>query len=317
MNKIIILAVVFSGLAGVGILGNVFLIDIQPLGTFVTLDELPGSICKCANSDGTEFTSAECEQFMEGSDYTDSPEMVCQGLALNGFASIGMAIYGDPPLETQGCNTDFWQSDVDDAGLSSVWPPGYSPNYYFNEMFQVNMKLPDEVDNVIAKNDEKENNGEKVKDETGRDSTSIETVEESLETVEEEVEDSTVTDEVEIDEAGRVIISEPETVEEEVEDSTVTDEVEIDEAGRVIISEPKKGLSLLGALHLKGSQLNGLVRESVAAMLNAAHPEIDYTYSVAEIISMTQIALANEEYDDTITMLKEANGRGNTPICRT
>ena len=68
---------------------------------------------------------------------------------------------------------------------------------------------------------------------------------------------------------------------------------------------------------MKGSQLNGLVRESVAAMLNAAHPEIDYTYSVAEIISMTQIALANEEYDDTITMLKEANVRGNTPICRT
>ena len=288
MNKIIILAVAFVALTGVGLLGNMIFLQIQNVGIFATLDELPGSICKCANSDGTEFTSAECEQFMEGSDYTDSPEKICQGLALNGFATIGMAIYGDPPLETQGCNADFWQSGVDDAGLSSVWPPGYSPNYYFNEMFQVTMKLPDEVDNVIAKNDQKENNGEKVKDETGRDSTSIETVEESLE-----------------------------TVEEEVEDSTVTDEVEIDEAGRVIISEPKKGLSLLGALHLKGSQLNGLVRESVAAMLNAAHPEIDYTYSVAEIISMTQIALANEEYDDTITMLKEANGRGNTPICRT
>ena len=306
MNKMIILAVAFVALTGVGLLGNMIFLQIQNVGIFATLDELPGSICSCADANG-EFSPLNCEQFL--GDFSDSPEQKCEAIA--------PGAYGNPPLATQGCSVGFWMSHADTAKYPSAWSTGYSPDYYFNEMFQVNMKLPDEVDNVIAKNDQKENNGEKVKDETGRDGTSIETVEESLETVEEEVEDSTVTDEVEIDEAGRVIISEPETVEEEVEDSTVTDEVEIDEAGRVIISEPKKGPSLLGALHLKGSQLNGLVRESVAAMLNAAHPEIDYTYSVAEIISMTQIALANEEYDDTITMLKEANGRGNTPICRT
>ena len=161
---------------------------------------------------------------------------------------------------------------------------------------------------------------------------SIEIVEESLETDEEEVDGSTLTveeeveeiletDEEEVEESLETVEEEVEKIletdEEEVEKILETDEEEKDDSGNVIISEPKKGLSLLGALHLKGSQLNGLVRESVAAMLNAAHPEIDYTYSVAEIISMTQIALANEEYDDTITMLKEANVRGNTPICLT
>ena len=277
MNKIIILTVAFAALTGVGILGNMIFLQIQPLGMFASLDELPGSICSCADANG-EFSPLNCEQFL--GDFSDSPDMKCEAIA--------PGAYGNPPLLTEGCSVDFWMSHVTTSQGRSVWPTGYSPGYYFNEMFQVNMKLPEEVDNGKAKNDEKENNGKNVKDETGRDSTSIETVEESLE-----------------------------TDEEEVEDSTVTDEVEIDEAGNVIIYEPKKGLSLLGALHLKGSQLNGLVRESVAAMLNAAHPEIDYTYSVAEIISMTQIALANEEYDDTITMLKEANGRGNTPICRT
>ena len=169
-------------------------------------------------------------------------------------------------------------------------------------MFQVNIKLPEQVDNGKAKNDdkepkqendkvtnknkvkddEKENNGKKVKDETGKGSTGIEAAQNKI-----------------------------------VEESLETDEEEKAGSGNVIISEPKKGLNLLRSLQLKGSQLNELVRESVAAMLNAAHPEIDYTYSVAEIISMTQIALANEEYNDTITMLKEANVRGNTPFCRT
>jgi len=349
MNKIIILTVAFAALTGVGILGNMIFLQIQPLGMFASLDELPGSICSCADANG-EFSPLNCEQFL--GDFSDSPDMKCEAIA--------PGAYGNPPLLTQGCSVDFWMSHVTTSQGRSVWPTGYSPGYYYNEMFQVNMKLPEEVDNGKAKNDdkgpkqendkvtnknkvndaEKENNGKKVKDETGKGSTSIETaenetVEESLETdeeekddsrnviisepetVEEEAEESLETDEEEKDDSRNVIISEAETDEEEVEKILETDEEEKDPSGNIIISEPKKGLSLLGALHLKGSQLNGLVRESVAAMLNAAHPEIDYTYSVAEIISMTQIALAHEEYDDTITMLKQANVRGNTPICLT
>ena len=333
MNKIIILTIAFAALTGVGILGNMIFLQIQPLGMFSSLDELPGSICSCADSNG-EFSPLNCERFL--GDYSDSPDMKCEAIALNGIFS-----YGDPPLLTQGCNVDFWKSHVNTAS-QSVWPAGYSPDYYFNEMFQVNMKLPDGVDNGKAKNDdkgpkqendkvtnknkvkddEKENNGKKVKDETGKGSTGIEAaqneiVEESLETDEEEVEESLETDEEEKDDSRNVIISEAETDEEEVEESLETDEEEKDDSRNVIISESKKDLNLLRSLHLQGSQLNELVRESVAAMLNAAHPEIDYTYSVVEIISMTQIALANEEYNDTITMLKEANVRGNTPICRT
>ena len=331
MNKIIILTVAFAALTGVGILGNMIFLQIQPLGMFASLDELPGSICSCADANG-EFSPLNCEQFL--GDFSDSPDMKCEAIA--------PGAYGNPPLLTEGCSVDFWMSHVTTSQGRSVWPTGYSPGYYFNEMFQVNMKLPEEVDNGKAKNDdkgpkqendkvtnknkvrddEKENNGKKVKDETGKGNPSIETAEN--ETVEESLE----TDEEEKAGSGNVIISEAETVEEEVEESleTVEEEVEEsletveeekDDSRNVIISESKKGLNLLRSLQLQGSQLNELVRESVAAMLNAAHPEIDYTYSVAEIISMTQIALANEEYDDTITMLKEANGRGNTPICRT
>jgi len=309
MNKIIILTIAFAALTGVGILGNMIVLNIQPLGIFASLDELPGSICTCEGEDGT-FSPLFCEQF--AGIYSDSSEMKCEKIAPNGILS-----YGDPPLAAGGCSVDFWKSHADAEKYPSVWTTGYSPDYYFNDMFQVNIKLPDEVD------DEKENDVENVRDETVEGIPSIETAEK--ETVEQE-EDSTETDEVEIDAFGNVIISEPETVEQEVEErletveqeenSTETDEEKRDIFGN-IIPERRKDLNLLQALELEGSQLNQLVRESVAAMLNSAHPEIDYTYSVAKIISMTQIAMANGDYDNTITLLKEINDIGNTPICRT
>ena len=281
MNKIIILALVFSGLAGVGILGNTFLIDIQPLGLFASLDELPGSSCSCADSEGN-FSPENCEQFM--GDYTDSPEMVCEelALALNG----GMEIYGDIPLETQGCNTDFWQSSSDGSETSTVWPAGYSPNYYFNDMFQVSITLPVQEDN-------------KVLDEKAETSSTLEAVDENVNSI-------GVTEVIPLEPLENDTNSDTETVEDEV----VTGLTE-----NIKNSNSNNGPTLAEALELQETQLNDLLRESVAAMLNAAHSEIDYPYSVAEIIKMTQIALANEEYDETVNALKEANVRGNTPIC--
>jgi hypothetical protein len=46
------------------------------------------------------------------------------------------------------------------------------------------------------------------------------------------------------------------------------------------------GLTLLQVLHLDGSALNVLGRQTVAALLNAASPEVDYKYSTGEVISM-------------------------------
>ena len=282
MNKIIILALVFSGLMGVGVLGNIFLIDIQPLGLFASLDELPGSSCSCANSEGI-FSPENCNQFME--DFTDSPEMVCDelALALNG----GTEMYGDIPLETQGCNADFWLNNKFDPASSSVWPPGYSPKYYFNEIFQVSITLPVQEDN-------KELDGES------------ETSSSTLEAVDENVNAIGVTEEIPLEPLENITSSDTETVEDEVASSL---------AVNVENSNSDNGINLAEALELQGTPLNDLLRESVSAMLNAAHSEIDYPYTVAEIITMTQIALANEEFDETVIILKEANDRGNTSIC--
>jgi uncharacterized repeat protein (TIGR01451 family) len=49
--------------------------------------------------------------------------------------------------------------------------------------------------------------------------------------------------------------------------------------------------TLYDALNAGGGGVNALLRHSTAALLNAADPNVDYLYSVAQIISMTQTAI--------------------------
>ncbi|WP_167546893.1 SdrD B-like domain-containing protein [Stieleria maiorica] len=53
------------------------------------------------------------------------------------------------------------------------------------------------------------------------------------------------------------------------------------------------GLTLLSALGRGGGGLNALGRHATAALLNAANPNVDYAYTEAEVISLTQAAYAS------------------------
>ncbi|QDV43205.1 Serine-aspartate repeat-containing protein I precursor [Stieleria neptunia] len=53
------------------------------------------------------------------------------------------------------------------------------------------------------------------------------------------------------------------------------------------------GLTLLDALGRGGGGLNALGRHATAALLNAANPNVDYSYTQAEVISLTQAAYAS------------------------
>lgn len=53
------------------------------------------------------------------------------------------------------------------------------------------------------------------------------------------------------------------------------------------------GLTLLDALGRGGGGLNALGRHATAALLNAANPNVDYSYTPAEVISLTQAAYAS------------------------
>jgi hypothetical protein len=47
-------------------------------------------------------------------------------------------------------------------------------------------------------------------------------------------------------------------------------------------------ISLLEATWLKGGGVNELARHGAAALLSAAHPDVDYPASVAEVIALVQ-----------------------------
>ncbi|MGI0040794.1 MAG: hypothetical protein ACRD94_02395, partial [Nitrosopumilaceae archaeon] len=130
MKKITIFAIIFASLAGVGLLGNLITLSVQPFGIFGSLSELDDSKCSCNDGQGN-FDPANCEQF-DG--VFDDPNQVCVSLQPK-------EDYGDPPLEVQGCSASFWMDNSDNKKYLSVWPAGYSPDYYYNVMFQTSIQL--------------------------------------------------------------------------------------------------------------------------------------------------------------------------------
>jgi hypothetical protein len=69
-------------------------------------------------------------------------------------------------------------------------------------------------------------------------------------------------------------------------------------------------LSLLDALEMKGGGLNALLRQSTAALLNSAHPEINYGFTFDEIIEVFKAAFENGEYEPTKDQFEEMNEAG-------
>ncbi len=67
--------------------------------------------------------------------------------------------------------------------------------------------------------------------------------------------------------------------------------------------------TLLDGVKAKGGQENALARHAVAALLNASG-DVDYEYSVGEVIAMVQAAYASGDYEATKNMFAEQNELG-------
>ncbi|MDT8304825.1 MAG: hypothetical protein RRC07_02720 [Anaerolineae bacterium] len=68
--------------------------------------------------------------------------------------------------------------------------------------------------------------------------------------------------------------------------------------------------TLLDAVWLGGGGENALARHAVAALLNAANPDVNYFYSEAQIISGVQNAYATGDFEPFKTALDFANNAG-------
>jgi len=78
------------------------------------------------------------------------------------------------------------------------------------------------------------------------------------------------------------------------------------------------GYTLLDALnkknHLKHNQKQ-IAKESVTAILNAAHSKVDYHYSVPEVMSITHDAMLSEDYKSYAKEFKKYNNVGGSSLC--
>ncbi len=80
--------------------------------------------------------------------------------------------------------------------------------------------------------------------------------------------------------------------------------------------ETDNALTHLEALNAKGGKMGHILQASVAALLNSAHSEVSYQYSVQEVISMTLDAINSENYKDGIDIFEELNEEGvRPPLC--
>ena len=69
-------------------------------------------------------------------------------------------------------------------------------------------------------------------------------------------------------------------------------------------------VSFIQALRGKGGHEIALGRHAVAALLNAANPEVTYTYDEATIIALVQDAYATGDFRTAKNLLAYANERG-------
>ena len=285
MNKFVLISLVLAAISGVGVLSsNIFSIGLQPFQVFNSLSGFSNSVCTCAGEDGL-FTMENCEGF-DGSPYSD-PNMLC-------VSETAIQEYGDrAPLSIQGCGVDFWKNNLQTSGLATVesvntiWPSGYQPEYYFNDMFHTTISQPQ---NVLVGNEEKESEDRKNKD----------------------GDDVSPPNDVISAESENELGDDDKNNSKDKEDGIGKAE-EKDEKEKLRNEKQEKGPTLLEALEANGGEMNGLLRNSVAALLNAAHSEINYPYSVSQVITMTQVALINQEWQKTSDLFEESNEKAEKP----
>jgi len=81
------------------------------------------------------------------------------------------------------------------------------------------------------------------------------------------------------------------------------------------LSPAYASLTLDEALSLGGGGLNALLRHAAAALLNSASDDVDYAYSTAEVIAMTNAAIASGAYEATKDLFDTANNGGAAGFC--
>ena len=252
--------------------------DFQFFGSFAEFDE---AVCICKADDGT-VSKENCQQF--GGDIKD-PNGVCII-----HPDVDITDYGILPTNDQGCSVSFWKSHADESQVLSIWPTGFNPDDYYNDLFKTTIVSEDE-------NEEEE-------DDEGSRGEGITPGKKDL--TKEQTDDDKVRDKDKVKDENKLNQKDKD---KDKDENRVKDEDSKDD-------DTDKGPTLLEALNAKGGKMGHILQASVAALLNSSHSEVSYQYSVQEVISMTLDAINSENYKDGIDIFEELNEEGvRPPLC--
>lgn len=335
MSPIFLLIVIFAvlGVASLGVLSTEIMINAQNLKVLPSITDIAGDpddltdgtfFCTCQNPSNPNESGPQFCLFGAGQPYEDS-EMICTWEAAEDY-------YGDGDFYGEGCSIEFWKKHI-----------GFDPEKYAKNVQQTSRKLTQtawKLDKNAETDEEKLGAlyakqmslvGKKIANtaqliglyQNGEDKNKI--LQEVLEM--ESLYDRMLEDTTSASEFLAKVTLLAETL---MDDGQLIAEMNYEISPWPSGYEPKHRFNMMfqtnislppdhdptlfKALKTDGKNIKQLLREAVAAMLNAAHPKVEYKYSVAEIMGITQSAIAARDYQTATDEFAKYNSLGS-PIC--
>lgn len=341
--KILILVIVAGiGISSYGVLSNSLTLDIQKFDLVVlppmdgsTIEgatEFSGVQCSCRDPDDPNgaFDPGFCDvswmvnpNGLDGIRGTDDdvpgvPDPDSLGTNGNMLCTweASSSVYGDLLDYDEGCPANYWLKSGDPASTDYSWPLGYQPEYLYEDVFNIALvkdddqkekkidHLKEKIAKFKAKIKELKDQG-KIKSQTDR---SLNWLLDAIplndgDTIVATKKLDSFYDRLDLfEKRGILHYLDKKYILEILEDSDDTESKKftlLDALSNNVLSPPDKKI----------------VKESVAAILNSAHFQVSYPYSISEIMKMTQDAVQNNNEIKTANEFKKYNLAGAAPLC--
>jgi len=230
-----------------------------------------------------------------------------RGISGNTNALYGSALTGDEYLG-EGCSAEFW--DVNRYNpIDYAWPEGTDPEEAYNVLFGTDLSIHRVVVTTEAEPTEEtlvplrgrvSSDGVSIGTATLRGETSTEETQ-TIETTVDLVVPRSASNSV--DAFGWAALNTIEETGGTIEGTGITESPSLSHM-----------LTIPDIEHEIGS-LNELVSVSVAALLNARHPDIHYYYTEDQVIDITHQAIEDQMFGPLSNELQVYNGRGEINFC--
>jgi len=306
---ILLIAAGVVSIAGVGLLTNNTALDLQELVAFPSVDQFDTFSCACANPDpnaSPEFGMQFCDldEFLADG-VTPNPGYLGDTGAMLCSWETHVAEYGGAlPAnywEGEGCDVEFWTTHSETSNPQGyAWPANYVPSSAYNDLFLTNVAI-----SRIVVSDEDGIDDEDVLPFRGR----------------------VTSDGVSVGTATFARQPSNQNTTSDTTDETQRSTTDSDEYDMLVLDNRAPGtgrndsptlIKMLQMPKIKEGLPNWLARESTTALLNAAHPQVNYHFDESEVISITRNAIESETNGDdavAIVLFNYYNSLNEGSVC--